>query len=76
VIATRPRRPRAGSRRLLRAALLVLGGALLFALGVAVGEALHESSREPGTRTEVRTLRPGTVAPPRRTVTLTVTAEG
>jgi len=47
----------------------------VFATGVALGEALQEQP-QPGERTEVRTLRPGTVGPPPRTVTVTVTAEG
>jgi len=39
---------------------------------VALGEALRDKPR-PGVRTQVRTLRPATVAPPPRTVTVTVT---
>ncbi len=58
----------------MRPLALLLGAALVFAVGVALGQALRD---EPvaGERTEVRTLRPGTVARP-RTVTVTVTAEG
>jgi hypothetical protein len=47
----------------------------VFAVGVALGQALRDQPRAVE-RTEVRTLRPGTVAPPARTVTVTVTADG
>jgi hypothetical protein len=52
----------------LRAAALVI----VFAVGLAVGQALDDSSPPAGTRTSVRTLEPGTLIP--ETVTVTVTA--
>jgi hypothetical protein len=55
--------------------LLLAAGGLLFALGVALGRATREEP-DSGRRVEVRTLRPSTVAPPARTVTVTVTGEG
>lgn len=67
--ARRRRRP------LARALLLAAAGVLLFAFGIALGEALEEGPAT-GTRTEIRTLRPATVAPPPRTVTVTVTGSG
>ena len=69
-LASRRRRPQRARRA--RAAVLVAAGALLFAIGVALGEALRDNPR-PGVRTQVRTLRPATVAPSPRTVTVTVT---
>ncbi len=66
------RRARPRRRPLARVALLVAAGVLLFLFGVALGEALEEGPSG-GTRTEVRTLRPATVAPPARTVTVIVT---
>ncbi|MBD0330888.1 MAG: hypothetical protein ICV64_12390 [Thermoleophilia bacterium] len=74
-------RPRSGRARrggvaaLARAAVLAVLAALLFAVGLSLGRATRESPA-PGQRTLVRTLHPATVAPPRRTVTVTVTAEG
>ena len=44
----------------------------MFIVGVAFGQALDDAPA-PVTRTSVRTLEPATVAPPRRTVTVTVT---
>jgi hypothetical protein len=55
-----------------RALVLAAAAAAVFAVGVALGQALRERP-EPSERTEVRTLRPGTVTPPPRTVTVTVT---
>ena len=54
---------------------LLAGAALLvvFALGVAVGEALHDNPGEGSTQTLVRTLKPLPIAPAaRETVTVTV----
>jgi hypothetical protein len=65
------RRPRPKRRRGLAAA--VLGGVLLFALGVAVGEALHDNPRPGGMQTRVRTLTPTQLPPARVTVTVTTT---
>jgi hypothetical protein len=67
----RDRRRRSQRPRLPRAALLLAAGALLFAAGVALGEALRDQPR-PGSQTQVRTLRPATVGPSARTVTVTV----
>lgn len=63
------RRSRRQQRR--RLAVAVLGGAVLFALGVAVGEALHDNPRPGGTQTRVRTLKPVALPPARVTVTVT-----
>jgi hypothetical protein len=44
-----------------------------FAVGVALGEALHDNPRPGGTRTSIRTLHPLPIAPAaRETVTVTV----
>ncbi|MGZ4352048.1 MAG: hypothetical protein ACXVZL_02925 [Gaiellaceae bacterium] len=63
------RRSRTARRRGLAAA--VLAGAVLFALGVAVGEALHDNPSPGGTQTRVRTLKPIALPPARETVTVT-----
>ena len=56
-------------RRLLVAVAL----AAAFAVGIALGEALHDNPRPGGTRTFVRTLHPLPIAPAaRETVTVTV----
>jgi hypothetical protein len=56
-----------------RVALIVLGAALVFAIGVAFGEALHDNPKPGGTQTLVRTLQPLPLAPAaRETVTVTV----
>ncbi len=44
--------------------------AVVFAVGVALGEALHDNPRAGGSRTTERTLRPLPIAP--QTVTVTV----
>ena len=66
-------------RRRPRAALwlaFVAAGVVLFAIGIAVGEALHDNPRPGGTLTYVRTLHPLKVAPsvPTRTITITATS--
>ena len=65
----RRRRPRTA-----RWLLLALAGVVLFGVGVALGEALHDNPRPGGTRTFVRTLHPLTVAPSVETKTVTVAA--
>lgn len=57
-------------RRLLVA---VAAAAVVFVVGVAVGESLHDNPRPGGTQTLVRTLKPLPLAPAARdTVTVTV----
>jgi hypothetical protein len=57
-------------RRLLAAAV---GAVVLFVIGVAVGESLHDNPKPGGTQTLVRTLKPLPLAPAaRETVTVTV----
>lgn len=56
-------------RRLLLAAAVVVA----FAVGIALGEALHDNPRPGGTQTLVRTLHPLPLTPAaRETVTVTV----
>ena len=54
-----------------RVVLAVVVGALLFGAGVAVGEALQDTSPPEGTRQQVRTLKPLQLPPARVTVTVT-----
>ena len=57
---------------MIRAAVIVVSLVVVFAVGVAVGEALHDNPRPGGERTLVRTLRPLPLAPAaRETVTVT-----
>jgi hypothetical protein len=58
-------------RKLLAAAA---GAVVVFAIGVGVGEALHDNPRPGGTQTLVRTLEPLPLAPAART-TVTVTVQ-
>jgi len=59
----------------IRVALLVVGAAVVFAVGVSLGQALHDNSKPGGTQTLVRTLQPLPLAPAAvKTVTVTVTA--
>jgi len=74
VISYAPRRRRSPRAGLWLA--LVAAGVVLFAIGVALGEALHDNPRPGGTLTYVRTLHPLKVAPsvPTRTITITATS--
>jgi hypothetical protein len=57
-----------------RLAVVALGLVLAFALGVALGEALHDSPDAGGTQSIVRTLQPLPLAPAAvSTVTVTTT---
>jgi hypothetical protein len=56
-----------------KALAAVVGAAVVFAVGVAVGESLHDNPQPGGTQTLVRTLKPLPLAPAaRETVTVTV----
>jgi hypothetical protein len=70
-VSAGPLRPdrRRGVRLLLSLVLLVV----VFGLGTALGEALHDNPRPGGTQTIVRTLRPLPIAPAAVT-TVTVTS--
>ena len=46
-----------------RVALIVVGAVLVFAIGVALGEALHDNPQSGGTQSLVRTLQPLPLAP-------------
>ena len=59
-------------RRALTWALLALVLVVVFGIGVALGEALHDNPRPGGTQTIVRTLNPLPLAPAAET-TITVT---
>jgi hypothetical protein len=50
----------------------VLGAMIVFALGVALGQALEENRGDGETQTSIRTLQPETL--PAQTVTVTVTS--
>jgi hypothetical protein len=55
-----------------RVLAVVIVAVLLFVVGVAVGEALHDNPKPGGTQTIVRTLKPLPLAPAaRETVTVT-----
>ena len=57
----------------MRIALVIVGAVLVFAVGIAVGEALHDNPKPGGTQSLVRTLQPLPLAPAaRETVTVTV----
>jgi hypothetical protein len=56
----------------IRLAVTAVALAAVFALGVALGEALHDNPRPGGAQTLVRTLKPLPLAPAaRETVTIT-----
>jgi hypothetical protein len=66
----RPRRRRRHiGRWLVRAALLLI----VFAIGIALGQTLDDSSAPTGTQTSVRTLEPVTLSAETVTVTVTTT---
>jgi hypothetical protein len=57
----------------MRIALVIVGAAVVFAVGISVGEALHDNPKPGGTQSLVRTLQPLPLAPAaRETVTVTV----
>jgi hypothetical protein len=56
-----------------RAALFVVAGVVLLAVGIALGEALDDGPSTGGTQTVVRTLKPLQLPPARVTVTVTTT---
>jgi hypothetical protein len=64
----RDRRRRLGAWAIRGAVLLIV-----FAAGLALGQALDDSSPPAGTTTSVRTLVPGTLSPATVTATVTVT---
>ncbi len=68
----RPRRLQARRRVWIRRTLRLVVAVALVAVGVALGEALHDNPRTGGTRTVDRILKPLTVAPAVETVTVTV----
>lgn len=56
-----------------RVVLIVVAAAVVFAVGIALGEALHDNPQPGGTQSLVRTLKPLPLAPAaRETVTVTV----
>ncbi len=56
-----------------RRVLLAVGIVVVFVVGIALGEALHDNATPGGTQTLVRTLNPLPLAPAARsTVTVTV----
>jgi hypothetical protein len=64
-------RPRRRRRHLGTWALRIAGLLVVFAIGIALGQAMDDASPPAGTRTSVRTLEPGTLSV--ETVTVTVT---
>jgi hypothetical protein len=58
----------------IRVLVLVVVLGAVFAVGIAVGEALHDAPKAGGTQTLVRTLRPLQLAPAAQT-TVTVTVQ-
>ena len=65
------RHPRRRRRRVGPWAVRALALAIVLAIGIALGQAFHDSSAPSGTETSVRTLEPGTQSV--QTVTVTVT---
>jgi hypothetical protein len=64
-------RPRRGRRRWGMWALRVAALLVMFAIGIAIGQAMDDASAPAGTNTSVRTLAPGTLSA--ETITVTVT---
>ena len=64
-------RPRRSRRRLGTWALRIAGLLAVFAIGIALGQALDDASPPAGTNTSVRTLEPETLSA--ETITVTVT---
>jgi hypothetical protein len=57
----------------IRTGLIALGAIVVFAVGIELGEALHDAPSSGGTQTLVRTLQPLPLAPAaRETITVTV----
>lgn len=70
VVAQRPRRPRR-RRPVLRALLITATLGVVFALGIALGQAIATDQTPEGATTQTRTVVP--VAATRETVTVTTT---
>ena len=66
----RPRQ-RQGRQQLVTWALRIAALLVVFAIGIAIGQAMDDASPPTGTDTSVRTLEPGTLSA--ETVTVTVT---
>jgi hypothetical protein len=64
-------RPRRGRRRWGTWALRVAALLALFAVGIAIGQAMDDATPPAGTNTSIRTLEPATLSA--ETVTVTVT---
>jgi hypothetical protein len=54
----------------LRGLVLLVGAAVVFGVGIALGQALHDNPRPDGARTLVRTLKPLPLSPAPVTVTV------
>jgi hypothetical protein len=73
-LSTRPRRPlrrRSPARVALGIVLRLAVLAAIFAVGVALGESLHDNPKPGETRTQTRQLRPVSLPPVTRTITVT-----
>lgn len=68
---TRPPRRQRRRRPVLRLLVGLLVLVVVFGLGLALGEALHDNPSGGGTQTVVRTLKPLPLPPARETVTVT-----
>ena len=73
--ASRRRRPPRRRRlQAARVAVVILAAAIVFVLGIALGEALEDNPSPGGSNTFVRTFAPLPTAPVPQTVTVTVTS--